>query len=67
MCVSYYVLKKDYDNLDRFFAIASSTALNCFSSSSRRLVFFEEPLSDDSDLEAEKFFKQNKIITTPAI
>lgn len=48
-------LKKvlNYDSLDRFLAIASSTALNCFSSSSRRVVFFDELLFD-SDFEAEK-------------
>lgn len=51
------IIDLNYDNLDLFRAIASSTALNCFNNSSRRFVFFEELLLD-SDFDAAKI-KQN--------
>lgn len=41
--------------MDRFRAIASSTARNCFNNSSRRVVFFEF----DSDLDPVKCNKRN--------
>lgn len=37
------------DSLERFLAIASSTARNCFSSSSRRVDFFALAADDDED------------------
>jgi len=36
----------DYAILDRFLAIASSTALNCFNNSSRRVVFVDDDEDD---------------------
>lgn len=37
------------DSLERFLAMASSTARNCFSSSSRRVDFFALAADDDDD------------------
>lgn len=38
------------DSLERFRAIASSTAFSCLSSSSRRVDFFEFDADDEADL-----------------